>query len=60
MAGTRWFGLGQTHQNVNRRSILGSIHDIKCCSGTVNGRQQEHQQQNCNSPVSGICSQWGH
>ncbi|ESR46279.1 hypothetical protein CICLE_v10002392mg [Citrus x clementina] len=34
MAGIHWFG--QTHQSVNRRSILGSIHGVKCCSGTVN------------------------
>ncbi|KAL9450747.1 hypothetical protein AB3S75_012474 [Citrus x aurantiifolia] len=34
MAGIHWFG--QTHQSVNRRSILGSIHGVKFCSGTVN------------------------
>lgn len=34
MAGICWFG--QTQQSVNRRSILGSIHGVECCSGTVN------------------------
>ena len=59
MARTRWFG--QTHQSVNLCSILGSIHGIKCCSGMVNGQQQEHQENKiATPPVSEICSQWVH